>query len=186
MINQIYEWDFMLLEMIQKLRTPVLDRIMSFITHLGSAGAIWILIAIIFIIGRKTRISGIKIAVGLALGLAIGTLGMKHLFMRERPFTFEDALITLENLLISAPSDRYSFPSGHTLSSFTSAWLVLMYNKKIGTAAVILAALISFSRMYLYVHYPTDVICGAILGTVFGLCAIKLYNFLEKKITGKI
>ncbi len=181
MINQIYEWDFMLLEMIQKLRTPVLDRIMSFITHLGSAGAIWILIAIIFIIGRKTRISGIKIAVGLALGLAIGTLGMKHLFMRERPFTFEDALITLENLLISAPSDRYSFPSGHTLSSFTSAWLVLMYNKKLGTAAVILAALISFSRMYLYVHFPSDILGAVILSVPIALASDWIVNKIVKK-----
>ena len=181
MIDWIYELDFMFLELIQKLRNPVLDKIMSFITHLGSAGAIWILLAVIFIIGRKSRLSGIKIAVALLFGLVIGTLGMKHFFMRERPFTFEEALITLENLIISAPSDRYSFPSGHTLSSFTSAWLVLMYNKKLGVAAIILASLISFSRMYLYVHFPSDILGAVILSVPIALASNWVVNKIVKK-----
>lgn len=181
MIDWIYELDFMILEIIQGIRNPVLDKLMSLITHLGNAGAIWILIAVAFIIGRKTRVSGIKIAVALLLGLAVGTLGMKHFFMRERPFTFEEALITLENLIISAPSDRYSFPSGHTLSSFTSAWLVLMYNKKLGVAAIILASLISFSRMYLYVHFPSDILGAVILSVPIALASNWVVNKIVKK-----
>ena len=181
MIDWIYELDFMILEMIQGIRNPVLDKLMSFITHLGNAGAIWILIAVLFIIRRKTRVSGIKIAAALLLGFVIGTLGMKHFFMRERPFTFEAALITLENLIISAPSDRYSFPSGHTLSSFTSAWLVLMYNRKLGTAAIILASLISFSRMYLYVHFPSDILGAVILSVPIALASDWIVDKIVKK-----
>ena len=117
-----------------------------------------------------------------ALGLFLSTMGLKNIIARERPYNTEEALLTVENLLIGAPSGRFSFPSGHAISSFSAATVILLYSKKLGIPAIILAALICFTRLYLYVHFPSDVICGAL----FGILLAFLSNFLVNKIWEKI
>ena len=107
---------------------------------------------------------------------------LKNVIARERPYNTEGALLTVENLLIGAPSGRFSFPSGHAISSFSAATVILLYSKKLGIPAIILAALICFTRLYLYVHFPSDVICGAL----FGILLAFLSNFLINKIWEKI
>lgn len=131
---------------------------------------------------QKSRKTGIIIIVSLLLGLFLSTMGLKNVIARERPYNTEGALLTVENLLIGAPSGRFSFPSGHAISSFSAATVILLYSKKLGIPAIILAALICFTRLYLYVHFPSDVICGAL----FGILLAFLSNFLVNKIWEKI
>lgn len=182
MIEFITTLDFYILNAIQNMRNGFLDAIMPVITFMGSGGAVWILIAIIMICFKKSRKYGIIIGAALLIGFIFSTNILKELVGRERPFNTEGALLTAQNLLIGIPSGRYSFPSGHTISSFSSAAAVFMYNKRYGIGAYILAVLISFSRLYLYVHFPSDVIAGAVLGILITV----LSRFIVNKIWEKI
>lgn len=159
---------------------PAIDWIIKIITYLGENGILWILIAVIFLIFKKTRKCGIIILGSLVLGLIIGNLALKNIIARPRPFIADPSI----TLLISAP-DGFSFPSGHTLSSFAAATSIFAWDKRYGIIALVMAALIGFSRIYLCVHYLTDVICGAILGVLIGLFAAWLYSVIEKKLTIK-
>lgn len=134
------------------------------ITFLGNAGWIWIAAAVIFLIYKKYKRTGIELVCGLLSCLIIGNIFLKNLVARERPCWIRE----LPDMLVSVPLD-YSFPSGHTLSSFAAAVIIMRSNKKAGFAAMLLAVLIAFSRLYLYVHFPSDVLAGALLGTAIGL-----------------
>ena len=166
------EWEFSFLYFLQKLHQPLLDKFMVIITTLGDEGIIWIAIAILMLCFKRYRVCGIGMAISLILMLLTGNIFLKHLFMRERPCWIDTSV----ELLIASPSS-YSFPSGHTFSSFVSAVTIFLHHKKEGIAALILATLISFSRMYLFVHFPTDVLASVILGT--GI-AIVVYYFMKK------
>lgn len=160
--------DFLILDFIQTyLRTDMGDSIMSFITRLGDGGMIWIVAAIIMLFFKKTRKAGICIAAALALTAFVGNTVLKNVFARIRPYIEADF-----SIIIGAPGG-YSFPSGHTGSSFAAATVLAFAFKKYSVIFYTLAALIGFSRAYLYVHYPTDIIAGAVLGIVFGLVCIK-------------
>ena len=176
MITQI---DLKILDFLQTLRTPVLDAIFKFITHLGDEGIIWIVLTLVLLCFKKTRRYGIVMGISLVVGTVIGNFALKNIIARPRPFTVNSDM--LANLIVTPP-DSYSFPSGHTLSSFECATALFMCNKKMGIPALILAALIGFSRNYLYVHYPTDVIVGALLGIAIGVGVYLLYN---KYVAGK-
>ena len=178
MTDFITQIDFNILNAIQSIRTPFLDTIMPLITFLGSGGIVWAVTALIMLCFKKSRKTGIIITVSLLLGLFLSTMGLKNVIA----YNTEGALLTIENLLIGAPSGRFSFPSGHAISSFSSATVILLYSKKLGIPAIILAALICFTRLYLYVHFPSDVICGAL----FGILLAFLSNFLVNKIWEKI
>lgn len=141
------------------LHNPVMDKLMVTITSLGNGGLIWIIISIILMSTPKYRKVGIMSICALILTTIIGEGILKHLLKRPRPFT---SLSDIE-LLILAPTS-YSFPSGHTGSSFAVAGVIGSQIKKSRFYVFTLAILIAFSRMYLYVHYPGDVIGGIILG----------------------
>lgn len=164
------------LESLQTLHTPVLNYLMIFITSLGNGGFIWIVAAIylLFQNNNKLKREGFTLAVALIIFSVIGLLILKPIIASPRPFTIADV-----NLLIKEPMG-FSFPSGHTGSSFAAATIIYFYNKKIGVSALILAALIAFSRLYLFVHYPTDIIAGIILGIAAGNLAINCTNKLLK------
>lgn len=104
----------------------------------------------------------------LILGLIFGNLLIKNIVARPRPFTLRGT-----DIIIKAPRD-YSFPSGHTLASVISAYILWHNNRKAGIAAAVTAALIAFSRIYLYVHYPTDIIGGTLLGLLIGFVTVKI------------
>lgn len=160
---------------------PILDAAMPLVTTLGNGGIIWILLALVLLLIPKHRAAGIKMAVALLMGLLVCNLGMKPLFARIRPFDFQwEYCGRVIDLLIAAPQD-YSFPSGHTIASFEAATVLLLYRRKWGIPALILAVLIAFSRLYLYVHYPTDVICSVILGVLIGILACKLVDLISRK-----
>lgn len=152
-----------------------LNFFMPAITSIANGGLLYIILAVILIVFKKTRKYGIMLGTALIFGLVFGNLILKNVIARPRPFAGKEI-----ELLVSPPDD-WSFPSGHTMASFEMATVMFYMNRKIGIAAIILASVVAFSRLYLYVHYPTDVLCGCILGIFFGFCAIKLYKFIEKK-----
>ncbi len=165
-------FDLPVLDWIQShLACPLLDGIFPAITHLGDAGAIWILATLILLLMPQYRKTGITMAVALIMGVVVCNLGMKPLFARIRPYDYQllhfDRVIPL---LIQAETD-FSFPSGHTIASFEAATVLLRWNRKWGIGAMVLAGLIAFSRLYLYMHYPTDVLCSVVLGIGIGYLA---------------
>lgn len=153
-----------ILDAIQSIRTPIGDVLMPLISKLGDAGAIWILLAVILIIIPKTRKSGAILAAALLVDLILCNGLLKNLVRRVRPCDVNTSV----QLLIARPHD-FSFPSGHTAASFAAvAALFFAGEKKMWVPALVLAVLIAFSRMYLYVHYPTDILGGMIVGIVSG------------------
>lgn len=161
----------------ENIRNGILTPIMKLITHLGDAGIFWIVLTLVLLIFKKTRKVGIMSAMALICSLLINNIILKNLFARTRPYEVVDGLTRL----IEKQSD-YSFPSGHTGSSFAAG--VVMFKelpKKFGIPLLILAILISLSRLYVGVHYPTDVLAGVITGTISALISIKLYKHFEPK-----
>ena len=161
-------FDLPILEWIAKyLWCPFLDAVMPVITLLGDAGIFWIAVAVALLFFPKTRKIGLGMGAALILGLLLCNLTLKPLIARIRPYDYQLQYFgTNVKLLIEAQHD-FSFPSGHTIASFEAATVLMLHNKKAGIAAVILASLIAFSRLYLYVHYPTDVLAAVVLGIGF-------------------
>lgn len=169
----------------EHLSTPVLDKFFTLITHLGDAGIFWILLAVILLCFRKTRKVGIVMGLALIFGLIFGNITLKNIFQRPRPFDTPGALLDGDSLLISRPGE-FSFPSGHTTSSFAAAVGIFLFNKKWGIPALALAALIAYSRLYVYVHFPSDILGGIVLGTGCALLAYFLWTkFMEKPLKNK-
>ena len=142
---------------------PFLDAVMPVITHLGDGGIFWIVLALTSLCLPKYRKTGLAMGLALLFGLILCNLLLKPLVGRIRPFDYQLLQGKAIDLLIAAPKD-FSFPSGHTIASFEAATALLLHNKKLGIPAMVLAALVAFSRLYLYVHYPTDVIASILLG----------------------
>lgn len=166
----LFEFEF--LDFLQTMHTPLITKIMKAASKLGDAGFIWILLAAVLLMIPKTRKVGILVSVALLLDVLTCNVILKPLIARTRPYDVNKAV----ELLIRAPRD-YSFPSGHTAASFAAAAALWFADKKkLAIPALVLAVLIAFSRMYFYVHYPTDVLGGAILGMVCGWLSYKLLS----------
>ena len=159
--------------------SKILDYIMLFFTYLGEEGIIWIIFGVIMMILPKYRKHGVKMALALLVMLCINNIILKPVIARPRPFVNDPSI--LEQMIIHAPSS-FSFPSGHTASSFAGACILAHANKKAAFWAYPLAILIAFSRAYLQVHYPSDIIAGALLGTVYAFIAILIFAVIEKLI----
>lgn len=156
------------------MHNPILDKVMVVFTSLGNNGFIWIIIALLLISKKKYRNIGVMVLGALLLGTILGDGILKPLFHRLRP----SADIAPSKLLIVKPMS-YSFPSGHTTSSFAAAGVLSKYLKKYAFEFFILASLIAFSRMYLFVHYPTDVLGGIFLGLVCSRIIIFLFSKIK-------
>ncbi len=149
----------------QQLQSPALDGPMVVITSLADAGILWILLAIILLCIPKYRPTGFAVGAALVIGLILCNGILKPLVGRVRPFTYQlEQFGKTIPLLIAPPADA-SFPSGHTIASFEAAVVMVLRHKKAGIPWLVLAFAIAFSRLYLYVHYPTDVLCSMVLGT---------------------
>ena len=143
---------------------PLLDAVMPVITVLGDAGIFWMVMAAALLLFKKTRRVGLGMGIAMLMGLLLCNLTLKPLCQRPRPYDYQfDVFNKLIPLLIEQQHD-FSFPSGHTIASFEAAGVIALNNKKWGIPALILASLIAFSRLYLYVHYPTDVLVSVLLG----------------------
>lgn len=166
--------DFKILDFIQEyFFCELLNFLMPKITFLGNKGLIWIVIAVVMLFFAKYRKIGVSIGVGLFGGFIIGNVLLKNLVARERPCWINETV----QMLISIPQD-YSFPSGHTLSSFIAATIIMHFDRRMGIAAFVIASLIAFSRLYLYVHFPTDVLAGILIGITLGM----IINFIFDKL----
>lgn len=163
-------FDMAILDFIQSsMRTGFMDYIMPIISHMGDAGLIWIVLSIGLIIHKKTRKIGLVIIIALVLNGIICNIILKPMVGRIRPFDVNTSI----KLLINKPSD-FSFPSGHTSASFVVASVLFFRKSKLFVPSLILGILIGFSRLYLYVHYPSDVLAGLILGIVCGYIGHKI------------
>ena len=168
------------------LRCPVLDEQMPIITLLGDAGIFWIAVAVLFIFTKKYRKIGIGMMFALMMGLVICNIWLKPTIARIRPYDFQLQYFAKEIPLLAGGMHDFSFPSGHTIASFEAAVVILLGNKKLGIPAMILACLIAFSRLYLYVHYPTDVIVSVILGSILALIGWYLAQKVMEKLPAKL
>ena len=172
----IQEIDWGILHWIHNtLQCGALDFLMPKLTALGNGGAVWIAAAAGLTVSKKYRRYGIAMFAALVAGVLIGNVCMKNLVARPRPCWLENV-----PLLIANPTD-YSFPSGHTLSSVIGAAVLTGANRKFGFAAIPLAALIAFSRLYLYVHFPSDVLASVVLGTAIGITAVSVAKAVKKR-----
>ena len=165
-----------ILDWIQTLHTPFLDKIMVFITRLGDVGIIWIVLSIVLLLIPKTRKSGAVMVAALVVDVLLCNIVLKNLVARTRPYDVNTGV----HLLVAKLHD-YSFPSGHTAASFTAVVaLSFAGEKRAWKAALGLACLIAFSRMYLYVHYPTDVLGGVLVGILAGYGGYRVVKALEQ------
>ncbi len=166
-------WEFDILYAIQEIHHPILDQIMIVLSTIGNAGVVWIVLAILLLIPEKYRKCGIQMLVAMVITFIVGNLILKNLVARDRPSWIDPNVA----LLFENPTD-YSFPSGHTMNGFTAATVLLCCDKRFGIPAVVLASLIAFSRLYHFVHFPTDVLAGVVVGIVV---ALLVNGVFEKK-----
>lgn len=168
-----------ILDFIQSnLRCGIMDSVMTFITGLGDSGKIWIACTILLLLIPKTRKVGLGMGIALALEIICCNVILKPFVARIRPCDVNTAV----QLLIERPLD-YSFPSGHTAASFAAASALHFGRKKLWIPAAVLAGLIAFSRIYLYVHYPTDVLAGALIGIMMGWIGSVLANIISDRLS---
>ena len=179
-------FDLPILDWIQAtLRSGFMDTVMPIITLFGEDGLFWIAWSVLLILFPKTRKIGLGMAFAMAMGLLLCNVTLKPLIARPRPYDFQLTEFGKEiTLLIEAQHD-FSFPSGHTIASFEAAVVLLKNSKKMGIPAMILAILVAFSRMYLYVHYPTDVLVSIVLGTILALIGDALAGLVAPKLIKK-
>ena len=175
-------FEFSFLNWLQQFHTPVMNALAIFFNYAGEHGEIWIALALVLLAFRRSRRAGIAVAVSLLLYLVVGDCFLKPLFARPRPCDINPAV----TILVARPHG-HSFPSGHTASAFAAAFALWLQNRRLGTPALVLAAFIAFTRLYLYVHFPTDILGGLVLGLALGalgsLLANRLYPLLGKKRT---
>ncbi len=175
-------FDLPILDWIQShLQSGFMDTLMPIITLFGDAGIFWIACAVILLLIPKYRKAGLSMGIALLLGVLVCNVTMKPLFHRIRPYDYKQQYLdTLVPLLVERQHD-FSFPSGHTIASFEACTALMLRSKRLGIPATLLAILIAFSRLYLYVHYPTDVIASVILGIGFGFLGTWIVNGLWDK-----
>ena len=178
----LFKFDFQILFFIRDhIRNSFLNVVVPFYTTLGDDGIIWIALGLIMLIPKKTRKCGIMVLAALLVMLITNNIILKNLIARARPYATYPELIEDLIGIIHVPSS-YSFPSGHTVSAMSVAFTVLTQHKKLGSIVLVFAILMGLSRLYVGVHFPTDVYGGMIVGA---LIALFVY-WAEKKITPKL
>ena len=163
-------FEFTILNLIQSLRTPAFDQVVLFITSL--ANYVWYILIIGLLLNKPTRKLGVILAVAMILQYLVNGGVLKNLFARVRPCNLD----TTVELLIKRPKG-FSFPSGHSSAAFCAVGV--LYGAKIKRLlwpSFILACLIAFSRLYLYVHFPTDVLAGALCGFFIGYGVLRAFD----------
>lgn len=186
LFDPFLHFDLRIFEWIQTIQGTFFDKIMVAITTMGEGGIVFILLALALICTKKYRKAGFAVLAALLVMEVGNNLILKEIFARPRPFNLAEADPVKYAwwaqsyqfpALVSEPSS-YSFPSGHTSSAFAAAIAVLWYDRKIGIPTTIFAFIMGFTRIYVEVHYPSDVIAGAIVGVVYALLGVLLIKYL--------
>lgn len=184
--DSLLSFDLSVFEWIQGIQNGFLDAVMVGITTTGNAGAIFIVLGFVLLFTKKYRKAGLAILVALIVMLLCNDLFLKEFFARVRPFNLfesnpdkyaEWGTKYVFPELVYKPSG-YSFPSGHTASAFAAATALLWHSRKWGVPTMIFATIMGFSRIYVQVHYCTDVIGGVISGVICGFIAVLIVKFL--------
>ena len=166
-------------------KNKTMDKLMPKISLLGDMGIFWISIGCAMLTSKKYRQCGVTLLSGLLCGVLTGNLAVKNLVQRDRPCWIDQTA----DLLIKLPRD-YSFPSGHTLSCVIASAVLMYHDKRLGIPASVLSAAVAFSRMYLYVHFPTDILGGAALGTGVAAAVIsganKFFSGLKNSVSPQL
>lgn len=185
-------WEFDFISFIQtQLASDPMSQIMRIFSYIGEAGLIWIALSLVLIIFKKTRLTGIISLVSLLFLLVLNEFILKEIFDRARPFTQSPEINAFTSRWFLPEGQGFltlfeiphgpSFMSSHTVISFAAATIIFMRHKKVGWFSLILAAFISFSRIYFGVHFPTDVLFGMLFAVAFSL----LFHFLSQVIIAK-
>ena len=162
--------ELQILHAIQGIHQEWLTEILRFFTTIGESGLVWIVIAIVLTCIPKTRKCGLTMIIAMAITYLVGNLFLKNVIARPRPCAV-DTRVTL----------KIPFPSGHTSNGFAGAVTIFSYYRKAGILSLLMAAVIAFSRLYFFVHYPTDILGGIVLGTLDALLAVYLVKRLEDR-----
>lgn len=181
MIDRIQKIDDKILDNITRLYNPPLNAVMKFFTRLGNLGIVWFLIIIPLFIFVKTRVAAINMVIGISITHIMGEILIKHIVCRERPcHKLED-----DEQIINRPK-YYSFPSGHTAASFSIVAIAMFRcSPAYWIPILVLASIISFSRIYLRVHYLSDVLVGMFLGFICGSASVSFTNYIFFKLAIK-
>lgn len=167
----------LLIQLHNAVSNSFLDAAMPYVSNLGNLGAVWIIFSVILLANRKYRNIGIMCLAALLLTTVIGEGLLKNIIQRPRPFA---QFASIQPLILEPSS--FSFPSGHTGSSFAAATVIARNLKKAAVPALALAAAVALSRLYLMVHYPSDILGGIILGVACAICAeILVKKYLSRK-----
>lgn len=187
LFDSFLQFDLSVFQWVQGIHNGILDALMVGITTLGNAGAIFIVLGLVLLFTKKYRKAGFSILLALIVMLVCNDVFLKEFFARPRPFNlletnpekyaFWGAEYVYPELITSKP-DSFSFPSGHTASAFAAAVALLWHDRKLGIPVTVFAALMGFSRIYVGVHYCTDVIFGVLVGAICALVAVLIVKFL--------
>lgn len=175
-------FDFSVLDFIaENIRCAFLDPVMWAFSMFANKGIGWILLGLVFLIPKETRAAGAVSLAAMLLGMLVGEIAIKNIVCRIRPYDMYEAFhkAAMPFTLNAGVEDTFCFPSGHTCCSFAVAVSYFKINKKVGITALVAAALVGFSRLYNYVHYPTDVLCGTLLGILSAILIMLVYNKLN-------
>ncbi len=189
--NTFYTFDYYWLELGHKLHQSgvggFFDVLFKFITSLGHAGMIFIVLGIVLLFFKKTRKMGFGVLFALLFGLLFTNICIKPIVARPRPYVDETLIFHQWWLSVNGLiSSEYSFPSGHTTAAFAAMTAVFLYgNKKISWTAYIFALIMGFTRVYLCVHYPSDILGGIIIGVISSILSFYFINYIYKISKGK-
>lgn len=175
MLESITNFDFSILYFIQEnWRTDWLDLICAFLSRAFELGVPWLVLGAVLFCFKKTRVAGAILVCAVVLTFFFNELAIKNAINRERPCTIDPTI----ELIVKKPTS-YSFPSGHTASCFAAAGTLLFTYKRLGIPLIIFSAFMGFSRMYLFVHFPTDVLAGAALGLLMAWVTVLVFRELK-------
>ena len=165
-------------------RVGILNPLVELYTTLGNVGILWIVLSLVLLCRRSTRRLGIVSLCALAIGMLCTNVVLKHLISRPRPYV----TMAGELLPLLTSSDPNSFPSGHTCASFAAgvAWAGMSRHRWVKAAAILQAVLMGLSRLYVGVHYPSDVLAGALIGSLSAVAALWLIKGWERRQGGGI
>lgn len=181
MVEWITNLDFSLLYWIQEnLRADWLDAVCAFLSWAFGFGIPWIVLGAVMFFFKKTRAAGVMLITAVALTFFFNEVAIKNAVCRERPCVIDQTI----ELAVKRPTS-YSFPSGHSSSVFAAVGVLLFKHKKAGIPMLLFAIFMGFSRMYLFVHFPTDVLAGAVLGILMAWVTVLVFKELkfDRKLT---